>query len=180
MFGSRISQFYTILTSSIDVVFKFCDRMPGFNELSKPDRDLLFRSSCLELFTLRLAHRYWVYCTHLHSVLYSLHRYIVYCTLYSVHRYRVCWTQVHSVLYTGTYCTVHRYIVYFTTISIYMDQYWSYICVQGWDVGLCSTNDVILPVSVIKSLDSFWTGLHSGSLHWYRKLGVVNNKTIIF
>ena len=24
-----------------------------------------------------------------------------------------------------------------------MDQYWSYICVQGWDVGLCSTNDVI-------------------------------------
>jgi len=55
--AARISQFYNILTSSIDVIFKFCDRMPGYNELSKPDRDLLFRSSCLELFTLRLAHR---------------------------------------------------------------------------------------------------------------------------
>ncbi len=26
---SRISQFYSILTSSIDVIFKFCDRLPG-------------------------------------------------------------------------------------------------------------------------------------------------------
>ena len=53
----RISQFYSILTSSIDVIFKFCDRIPGYNQLIKPDRELLFRSSCLQLFTLRLAHR---------------------------------------------------------------------------------------------------------------------------
>ena len=57
-FWFRISQFYSILTSSIDVIYKFCDRIPGYNELQKPDRELLFRSSCLQLFTLRLAHRY--------------------------------------------------------------------------------------------------------------------------
>ena len=55
--AARISQFYSLLTSSIDVIYKFCDRIPGFNDLCKQDRDLLFRSACLELFTLRLSHR---------------------------------------------------------------------------------------------------------------------------
>ncbi len=55
------SQFYTILTSSIDVIGKFCDRIPGFSDLGKCDRDLLFKSACLELFTLRLAHRSALY-----------------------------------------------------------------------------------------------------------------------
>jgi len=55
--AARISQFYSLLTSSIDVIFKFCDKIPGFNDLCKQDRELLFRSACLELFTLRLSHR---------------------------------------------------------------------------------------------------------------------------
>jgi len=55
--AARISQFYSLLTSSIDVIYKFCDRIPGFNDLCKQDRELLFRSACLELFTLRLSHR---------------------------------------------------------------------------------------------------------------------------
>merc|ERR1740128_887350 len=55
--AARISQFYSLLTTSIDVIFKFCDKIPGFNDLCKQDRELLFRSACLELFTLRLSHR---------------------------------------------------------------------------------------------------------------------------
>lgn len=55
--AARISQFYNLLTSSIDVISKFCDKIPGYNELCKEDRELLFRSACLELFTLRLSHR---------------------------------------------------------------------------------------------------------------------------
>lgn len=55
--AAKISQFYNLLTSSIDVIFKFCDKIPGFNDLCKDDRELLFRSACLELFTLRLSHR---------------------------------------------------------------------------------------------------------------------------
>ena len=55
--SKRISQFYSLLTTSIDVIYKFCAGIPGFNNLCKPDRDLLFRSACLELFTLRLSHR---------------------------------------------------------------------------------------------------------------------------
>ena len=55
--AARISQFYTLLTSSIDVIYKFCDLIPGFSDLLQADRDLLFRSACLELFTLRLSHR---------------------------------------------------------------------------------------------------------------------------
>ena len=55
--AARISQFYNLLTSSIDVIYKFCDKIPGYNDLCKEDRELLFRSACLELFTLRLSHR---------------------------------------------------------------------------------------------------------------------------
>lgn len=53
----KITQFYNLLTSSIDVIRNFSDRIPGILELSAKDRDLLFQSACLELFTLRLAYR---------------------------------------------------------------------------------------------------------------------------
>ena len=39
------------------MIYKFCDAIPGYNDLCKDDRELLFRSACLELFTLRLSHR---------------------------------------------------------------------------------------------------------------------------
>merc|ERR1740128_1105127 len=54
---ARITQFYSLLTSSIDVIRVFCERIPGFGELCRQDREVLFQSSSLELFTLRLAYR---------------------------------------------------------------------------------------------------------------------------
>ncbi|XP_040568689.1 nuclear receptor subfamily 4 group A member 1 isoform X3 [Lepeophtheirus salmonis] len=53
----KIGQFYHVLTSSIEVIRNFCERIPGISELSLNDRDLLFQTSCLELFVLRLAYR---------------------------------------------------------------------------------------------------------------------------
>ena len=55
--AAKIQQFYNLLTSSIEVIRRFCDRIPGIQELSQGDRDLLFQSACLELFALRLAYR---------------------------------------------------------------------------------------------------------------------------
>merc|ERR1719323_1609098 len=55
--AAKITQFYNLMTSSIDVIRTFCDRIPGISDLSSKDRDLLFQSACLELFTLRLAYR---------------------------------------------------------------------------------------------------------------------------
>lgn len=55
--AAKIQQFYTLLTSSIDVIRRFCERIPGIQELCHSDRDLLFQSACLELFALRLAYR---------------------------------------------------------------------------------------------------------------------------
>ena len=42
---------------NFQVIRRFCDRIPGINELCKPDVDLLFQTACLELFSLRLAYR---------------------------------------------------------------------------------------------------------------------------
>jgi hypothetical protein len=56
--AAKIQQFYNVLTSSIEEIRKFCDRIPGINELCRADADLLFQSACLELFALRLAYRY--------------------------------------------------------------------------------------------------------------------------
>ncbi|XP_023336438.1 estrogen receptor isoform X2 [Eurytemora carolleeae] len=58
---ARISQFYGLLTSSIDVIRVFCERIPGFVDLCRQDRELLFQSASLELFTLRLAYRFGVF-----------------------------------------------------------------------------------------------------------------------
>lgn len=55
--AAKIQQFYNLLTSSIDIIRIFCDKIPGIHELTHGDRDLLFQSACLELFVLRLAYR---------------------------------------------------------------------------------------------------------------------------
>ena len=55
--AAKINQFYTLLTSSIDVIRIFCNKIPGVTELTHNDRELLFQSACLELFILRLAYR---------------------------------------------------------------------------------------------------------------------------
>lgn len=55
--ADKIQQFYHLLTSSIDVIRNFADKLPGFAELDKEDQELLFQSASLELFVLRLAYR---------------------------------------------------------------------------------------------------------------------------
>ncbi|PSN48034.1 putative nuclear hormone receptor HR38 [Blattella germanica] len=55
--AEKIQQFYNLLTTSVDVIRTFADKIPGFAELNRDDQDLLFQSASLELFVLRLAHR---------------------------------------------------------------------------------------------------------------------------
>ncbi|CAH1966099.1 unnamed protein product [Acanthoscelides obtectus] len=55
--AEKIQQFYTLLTTSVDVIRNFADKIPGFQEICLEDRELLFQSASLELFVLRLAYR---------------------------------------------------------------------------------------------------------------------------
>ena len=55
--AEKIQQFYSLLTTSVDVIRSFADKIPGFLELNRDDQELLFQSASLELFVLRLAHR---------------------------------------------------------------------------------------------------------------------------
>lgn len=50
-------RFYDLLTSSIETIRRFIERIPGFSDLIQEDRELLFTSSILELFALRVAFR---------------------------------------------------------------------------------------------------------------------------
>ncbi|XP_028849604.1 nuclear receptor subfamily 4 group A member 1-like isoform X1 [Denticeps clupeoides] len=52
-----IQQFYGLLTSSMDVIRKWADHLPGFCTLCPEDRELLLESAFMELFILRLAYR---------------------------------------------------------------------------------------------------------------------------
>lgn len=55
--AEKIQQFYNLLTTSVDVIRHFAEKIPGFGELTREDQDLLFQSASLELFVLRLAYR---------------------------------------------------------------------------------------------------------------------------
>lgn len=55
--AEKIQQFYTLLTTSVDVIRNFAEKIPGFQDLCPEDRELLFQSASLELFVLRLAYR---------------------------------------------------------------------------------------------------------------------------
>ncbi|XP_068212890.1 nuclear receptor subfamily 4 group A member 2-like isoform X2 [Palaemon carinicauda] len=55
--AERIQQFYALLTSSIEVIRHFAEKIPGYHELAREDQDLLFQSASLELFVLRVAYR---------------------------------------------------------------------------------------------------------------------------
>ncbi|KAJ1520277.1 hypothetical protein ONE63_004478 [Megalurothrips usitatus] len=55
--AEKIQQFYRLLTTSVDVIRHFADKIPGFGDLCREDQDLLFQSASLELFVLRLAYR---------------------------------------------------------------------------------------------------------------------------
>lgn len=55
--ADKIQQFYSLLTTSVDVIKHFADKLPGFLELCPDDQELLFQSASLELFVLRLSYR---------------------------------------------------------------------------------------------------------------------------
>ncbi|XP_057667701.1 probable nuclear hormone receptor HR38 isoform X2 [Diorhabda carinulata] len=55
--AEKILQFYTLLTTSVDVIRHFAEKIPGFQDIRLDDRELLFQSASLELFVLRLAYR---------------------------------------------------------------------------------------------------------------------------
>ncbi|XP_044020416.1 nuclear receptor subfamily 4 group A member 1 isoform X2 [Aphidius gifuensis] len=55
--ADKIQQFYNLLMTSVDVIRNFADKIPGFNDLLRADRELLFQSASLELFVLRLSYR---------------------------------------------------------------------------------------------------------------------------
>ncbi|CAH2104557.1 unnamed protein product [Euphydryas editha] len=52
-----IQQFYSLLTTSIDMIKIFAEKVPGYGDLCPEDREQLFASARLELFVLRLAYR---------------------------------------------------------------------------------------------------------------------------
>ena len=52
-----VQQFYQLLTFCLDIIRQFASKIPGWNDIQKEDRELLFQSAALELFVLRLAYR---------------------------------------------------------------------------------------------------------------------------
>ena len=52
-----VHHFYQIMSSSVDTIKNFCEKVPGFSELDKVDQEMLFQAAILELFTLRFAYR---------------------------------------------------------------------------------------------------------------------------
>lgn len=46
-----------LVSTSVEVLRNFAERVPGFNELPKADQELLLHSTYLELFSLRLAYQ---------------------------------------------------------------------------------------------------------------------------
>lgn len=55
--AEKIQQFYNLLTTSVDVIKHFAEKLPGFGDLTREDQELLFQSASLELFVLRLSYR---------------------------------------------------------------------------------------------------------------------------
>ncbi|KAI1891097.1 hypothetical protein AGOR_G00160430 [Albula goreensis] len=55
--ASDIQQFYDLLTSTMDVIRKWAETIPGFTGFCPEDQELLLESAFVELFVLRLAYR---------------------------------------------------------------------------------------------------------------------------
>ena len=54
---AKVQLLFGLLSSSIEMIRRFAERIPGISELCSNDKDILFYSSCLELFILRTAYR---------------------------------------------------------------------------------------------------------------------------
>lgn len=55
--AEKVQQFYTLLTTSVDVIKQFAEKIPGYSDLTPEDQELLLQSASLELFVLRLSYR---------------------------------------------------------------------------------------------------------------------------
>ncbi|XP_056157268.1 nuclear receptor subfamily 4 group A member 2-like [Lampris incognitus] len=55
--AEHVRHFYNVLTSSMEIIRGWAQKIPGFPALPKHDQDLLFHSAFLELFVLRLSYR---------------------------------------------------------------------------------------------------------------------------
>ena len=55
--AAKVQLLFGLLTSSIEMIRRFYERIPGIAELSSNDKDILFYSASLELFILRTAYR---------------------------------------------------------------------------------------------------------------------------
>lgn len=55
--AEKVQQFYNLLTTSVDVIRQFAEKIPGYSELLVDDQELLLQSASLELFVLRLSYR---------------------------------------------------------------------------------------------------------------------------
>lgn len=55
--AEKIKQFYNLLTTSVDVIKHFAEKLPGFSDLCAEDQELLFQAAALELFVLRMSYR---------------------------------------------------------------------------------------------------------------------------
>ncbi|PIK44946.1 putative nuclear receptor subfamily 4 group A member 2 isoform X2 [Apostichopus japonicus] len=53
----QLKQFYDNLSSSLEVIKTWAEKIPGFSDLCKEDQLLLLQSACLELFVLKMAYR---------------------------------------------------------------------------------------------------------------------------
>ncbi|XP_022245982.1 probable nuclear hormone receptor HR38 isoform X2 [Limulus polyphemus] len=55
--AEQVQQFFSVMTSSLEITRIFAEKVPGFLELSIEDQQLLFQAASLELFVIRLSYR---------------------------------------------------------------------------------------------------------------------------
>ena len=55
--SENIQNFFGILSSSVDIIKTWAEKVPGFSDLCREDQQLLLNSAMLELISLRLAFR---------------------------------------------------------------------------------------------------------------------------
>ncbi|XP_013783222.2 nuclear receptor subfamily 4 group A member 2-like [Limulus polyphemus] len=55
--AEQVQLVFNLITSSIEIIRTFAEKVPGFTEFSREDQELLFQAAFLELFVLRLSYR---------------------------------------------------------------------------------------------------------------------------
>ncbi|XP_076350704.1 uncharacterized protein LOC143247107 [Tachypleus tridentatus] len=55
--AEQVQLVFSLITSSIEIIRTFAEKVPGFTEFNREDKELLFEAAFLELFVLRLSYR---------------------------------------------------------------------------------------------------------------------------